>query len=325
MSRQPPEAVRSWSAQDAPNREQLDFYIHAMRSSIVPIYVRGADPHGFDFEASTAQLGPLGVIRLAAGANHCGRGKSELAGSSERSFNLLMALDCCYGFCHRGDMGMRPGDLALHFSEYPFELSFDSSFLFVNLAIPVDWMRIWLPDPQVLVGRRIAAGSGWGRALSGFVSVLSPAYVATASVPQSLLLDQLGSLLMLAAGEVQGTLEPVSRAERSTQQKIEDLIAQRAQDQNLTAGMVADSAGISVRTLHRVLAVDGQTFGGLLIGARVDCALRMLRSPSFNRLTVAEIGRRAGFSDASHFSRAVRRRCGQTPNEIRSGSGHRRG
>jgi AraC-like DNA-binding protein len=53
-----------------------------------------------------------------------------------------------------------------------------------------------------------------------------------------------------------------------------------------------------------------------LILARVDVASRMLQSP-LDRVTTAEIGRRAGFSDASHFTKVVRMRTGQTPLQIR--------
>jgi AraC-like DNA-binding protein len=43
----------------------------------------------------------------------------------------------------------------------------------------------------------------------------------------------------------------------------------------------------------------------------------MLTSPLFNRVTTAEIGRRAGFVSASHFARVIRRRTGRTPLELR--------
>jgi AraC-like DNA-binding protein len=55
----------------------------------------------------------------------------------------------------------------------------------------------------------------------------------------------------------------------------------------------------------------------MLIQARVDLAVRMLQSPLFDRVTTAEIGRRAGFSDASHFVKVLRRTTGQTPLRMR--------
>jgi transcriptional regulator GlxA family with amidase domain len=55
----------------------------------------------------------------------------------------------------------------------------------------------------------------------------------------------------------------------------------------------------------------------MLMQARVDLAMRMLRSPLFDRMTTAEIGRRAGFSGASHFVKVLRGRTGQTPLRMR--------
>jgi AraC-like DNA-binding protein len=78
---------------------------------------------------------------------------------------------------------------------------------------------------------------------------------------------------------------------------------------------------ISTRTLHRNLAAFGETFGAKLIAARADVAVRMLESPLFRRLTVAEIGRRSGFADASHFSRVLRSRTGRSPTQLRGGAG----
>jgi AraC-like DNA-binding protein len=43
-------------------------------------------------------------------------------------------------------------------------------------------------------------------------------------------------------------------------------------------------------------------------------------APLFDRVTTAEVGRRAGFSDASHFVKALRRRSGQTPLQMRRAS-----
>ena len=102
--------------------------------------------------------------------------------------------------------------------------------------------------------------------------------------------------------------------------RVYDRIRERCADTSLQAGDVASSLNISTRTLHRGLAACGETFGAMLIHARIDLAVRMLQSPLFDRVTTAEIGRRAGFSDASHFVKALRSRTGQTPLQMRRAS-----
>jgi transcriptional regulator GlxA family with amidase domain len=47
----------------------------------------------------------------------------------------------------------------------------------------------------------------------------------------------------------------------------------------------------------------------------------MLTSSLFNRVTTAEIGRRAGFLSASHFARVMRSQTGRTPLHLRRAAG----
>jgi AraC-like DNA-binding protein len=153
--------------------------------------------------------------------------------------------------------------------------------------------------------------------LTSYVAQLSPEFVVQAPVPQALLIDQLGALLALTASELSGTRAVSTPAERSVRDRVYDHIRQRCPDTTLQVADVASSINLSKRTVHRALAACGETFGAMLIEARVDLAARMLQSPLFDRLTTGEIGRRAGFSDASHFSKALRRCTGQTPLQLR--------
>ena len=114
----------------------------------------------------------------------------------------------------------------------------------------------------------------------------------------------------------------LAESRRVTRDKVRDHIGRRCPDVALRAADVASSLNISRRTVHRALAACGETFGAMLIQARVDLAVRMLQSPLFDRVTTAGIGRRAGFSDASHFTKVLRRRTGQTPVQMRRDRGN---
>jgi AraC-like DNA-binding protein len=117
---------------------------------------------------------------------------------------------------------------------------------------------------------------------------------------------------------LQGSYSPPNVEElRSCRDQIPDLLQQRSQERSLVATDIANSLDISLRSLHRTLAANGETFGSLLIQARLEIARRRLNSSLFDRLTTAEVGRRAGFSDASHFAKSVRSRTGKTPLQIR--------
>ena len=178
------------------------------------------------------------------------------------------------------------------------------------------FVRRWVRNPIVL-GEQPLGDSQWGRVLASYLAQLSPAFVAQAPLPHAVLIDQLGALLALTASDRNGSHAVLTPAERSVRDRVYDHIRQRCADASLQAADIASSLNISARTLHRALASCGETFGSVLIQARVDLAVRMLQSPLFDRVTTAEIGRRAGFSDASHFVKVLRRRIGQTPLRVR--------
>jgi AraC family transcriptional activator of tynA and feaB len=95
---------------------------------------------------------------------------------------------------------------------------------------------------------------------------------------------------------------------------------ERLSQVQLTAPAVAEALGISPRTLHRAFAKDELSFLQQLQALRIQRAADMLRATAFMRLTVAEVGRRCGFADASHFTRAFKARTGHTPAHWRSGA-----
>jgi AraC-like DNA-binding protein len=135
-------------------------------------------------------------------------------------------------------------------------------------------------------------------------------------LPLPLIGEHVGAMLALIGTE-RGGGEPTTRAEIGLAERICDAIVQQCTDLSLSVEKIATPLNVSVRTLHRSLAGCGKTFGGVLLEARVNVAVRMLESPLLRSLTAAEIGRRAGFVDASHLARVVRARVGRSPAQLR--------
>lgn len=77
---------------------------------------------------------------------------------------------------------------------------------------------------------------------------------------------------------------------------------------------VAQSLGISARTLRRKLAAEGVGFAQLTEEAMREVACTMLRDP---RRSLQEAAYELGFSDPSSFHRAFKRWMGVTPTEFR--------
>jgi AraC family transcriptional activator of tynA and feaB len=309
--------IQRWSTKDIEPNRRLDYYESALNTAVIPMGLTHADAPTFSFEMTYASFAGVGVCKQLGPPHGAARRRSDIAQSIEHNFTLLMNLETPWAVDHRGLKEMSPFDVLVMDSEQPSHFDVKQSFTAINVSVSEPWLRRWLPDPSILAARRIPAESPWGRALSAFLGQLSPDLAVAPPLPLSVIADQIGSLLALAASARCGATIANSPAVRSLCEQIHDCIAQRSIESDLTAADVAASIGISVRTLHRTLASANQTFGGVLIADRARVATRMLHSPAFNRVTTAEIGRRAGFTSAAHFARVVRNRTGQTPLQLR--------
>lgn len=308
--------IRRWSTGDVPQARRLDYFASAIGEALYPIALDRADPQTFRAEVSFAKLGAIEVCKASGSPNANSRGRKELAATGDHRFNILMTLQSSWRADHRGRIRMFPRDVLIIDSQYPIRVDVDDTYSAVNVVVSDTWLRQWIPDPNMLTARRIPGNSLWGLALSSYVSELSPELVAAPPLPLSVIADQVGSLLALTASGLHDA-PAYTPAARSLHERIRDCLAQRCMEWELTAADVAASVGVSVRTLHRTLAAANETFGDRLIEARARVALRMLMSPLFNRVTTAEIGRRAGFPSASHFARVMRSRTGRTPLQLR--------
>lgn len=309
--------VDRWSTSEMPQRERLSQWAAALKSALLPLTIRRADAKSFESDMVRASLGPVAVVHQNGSPHACQRTRSELALTTEHTFNLIMSLDRPWSMAHCGDMRVSPRAIVLHDSDYPVALSIPDRYRFINVQLSEAWVKKWLPDPARLLGRCIPGDAGWGGVLSNYLTQLTPDLLARAPLPYSVLVDQIGVLLALISAETSSGLPAPAPAPRSLGERIRDVIRQRCQETALSAADVAGSLDVSVRTVHRALAACRETFGAALIEARVEVALRMLRSPAFARLTVSEIGRRAGFSDPSHFARVLHRRTGLSPRQHR--------
>jgi AraC family transcriptional activator of tynA and feaB len=159
----------------------------------------------------------------------------------------------------------------------------------LNLQLSEQFVRKWVPRPAVLTVRNICRESQWGRLLASYVAQLAAEFVVHAPLPQAVLIDQLGALLALTASELSSRVVSTP-VERSVRDRVHDHITQRCPNTSLHGADLATSLSISTRTLHRALAACGETFGSMLIQARVDLAVPMLQSPLFHRVTTAGSG-----------------------------------
>lgn len=95
---------------------------------------------------------------------------------------------------------------------------------------------------------------------------------------------------------------------------LETLLGALLDAERTSVVSAADAAGMTVRSFQRRLGESGSTYSAALERTRQRTAFRMLETPD---VSMIEIALALGYSDAAHFTRAVRRWTSVTPTEYR--------
>lgn len=306
-----------WSTDGAPAASRFEQYAEMLRRNLIRVTTACDDQRRFSTEMRIAHIGRLQFARINGSAKRSYRTRQDIAASGGRAFHLVSGSTAWEFECKEKRFSLPPGDLVLIDTQLEYSSRLPDGFQNYTVVLPVDFIHAWLPDPTAATGIQLPSRNGWGQVLSAYVNQLAATCGSRLPLQASILEDQLGALIALAASDGRGDGSGHKTAHLELRSRILDSIRQRCTDSCLTALDVAADARTSPRTLHRVLATAGETFGAHLIEARCAVAHRMLTSPQFDSLTIAEIGRRAGFVDTSHFSRTCRMRYGHPPAQLR--------
>jgi AraC-like DNA-binding protein len=181
------------------------------------------------------------------------------------------------------------------------------SYDFVNITMTPEFLQRWLPDPATVLGRRFDVDGRWSAALTAFAVCLTPTFASgRCPLPERVVTDQLGTLLMLATGTIGPRGETLSHAVIALHGPIMEHMREYSGDYSYSAQDAARSFGLEERALHEVLAANGQTFAAVLLQLRLTAATQ-LRASSIGRLmTSDEIARLTGFKNEDRLTAALR-------------------
>ncbi|WP_067134812.1 helix-turn-helix domain-containing protein [Microtetraspora malaysiensis] len=177
---------------------------------------------------------------------------------------------------------------------------------------------------QVLVLPAAEIRRNRGKTASGPVDTAEVRLLTAHATMVSRMLDSLGpagvdaardTLAELARAAVRGGLDDVEpRLSPALAQAARDLADRRLTDPALSPTTLARKLNVSVRTLQRAFANEGQSLSTYIRDRRLDEARRALTTPH-RRMTITEIAARWQFADSGHFARAFRNRYDQTPTD----------
>jgi AraC-like DNA-binding protein len=95
-------------------------------------------------------------------------------------------------------------------------------------------------------------------------------------------------------------------------------VALHATDPSLTPQRIAVAHHVSLRQLHKTWHGSGSTIGQAIIRQRLVVGRQLLHDPGAAWATIAEISRRSGFADPTHFTHRFTEAFGTTPRRWRA-------
>lgn len=150
--------------------------------------------------------------------------------------------------------------------------------------------------------------------MASFLTTIADAMESGTSGVLAALEITLGEIMPMTLG-----LEAGSRATRAgLRRRILRALEEQLHDPLLAVQRFAESQGLSVRAVQKLLLDEGRSFSQHIRQRRLDRAAEALADPAQSAITVAEIGFRVGFTDPAHFSRAFRHHHGVAPNVYRA-------
>ncbi|MCW5652805.1 helix-turn-helix domain-containing protein [Hydrogenophaga sp.] len=311
-----PDRARRWSTDEVDPEGRLDYWVGAICEAFLEMDCSSREAAVFDGHLTSVEAGPLSFNQVEASSQDVYRTGAGIARGQRYPFYLITHRQTPWHVRQGGrHISLRPGDAVLVDSAQRYELHFPVSVEVMSIQLPRAWVGEWLTrvdDPAPRVAFR---DQGWGRALSGLSLQFAHEPLLAAQYPEGLLCDQLGA--MLAAAIEPGQVPLPGPASRDLLQRAQALQREALGEPGLTAQRVADRLGVSLRTLHRAYAAGATSFAQHLRHLRLAQAAQLLSQARLATVPVAEIGRRCGYVDASHFAREFQRQHGIAPSSWR--------
>ena len=311
---------------DVPPRSPADYWHHIVGETVGPHDVRVEGPFGHHDRLAVADVGPVAVGDLSAGAPAEVRRTARhvrLGGSDLCKVHVLAAGRGVVEQDGR-QASLRPGDLVFVDLARPARWAM-SAMGAVAVVFPRDLLPLHPDQAAGLTGVRIAGDRGAG-AVASSLALQLPRQVDGAGVEGSVrlgtaLLDLLTvALASRLDGDTGGSLAssvPRAAKRRALLMQVLAYIEARLGDADLTPAAVAAAHHVSVRSLYSLFESQETTVAGWIRHRRLERCRRDLLDPGQCQVPVSTVAARWGLPSPAHFSRAFRAAYGLAPVEYR--------
>ncbi|MEW2574366.1 helix-turn-helix domain-containing protein [Streptomyces sp. NPDC047070] len=307
-----------------PPQDREEVVRHAVWESVVAVDIDHPVPaEDISVRIGLGTFGPLRVLSARATAVTVRR-TEQLAREDEEPlvFLGLQMTGTSLVVQNGRECLLGPGDFAVYESVAPYTLLFDEGVDHHFFRLP----RAALALPERLLRDVTAVTLGPGNPVARLASTYFSRLAADDTLRQGAHADAvvepsielLRAVLASQHGDARRAREPL---EATLSLRITHWIRAHLADPDLSAARIAAAHGISVRHLYAVLSRSGISLGDWIRALRLAECRRELAGPGGRLRTVAAIGRRWGFVDATHFSKVFKRAYGISPRAWRDQNG----
>ena len=306
--------ITSFSTIDVSPQERVDFWREMVRRHFVPLHVEPLA--GGDFEGSVRlrAIGDLDMARVRAHPMLATRTRKHIERSASDEYFIGLHLRGVARAEQDGRVAiLRPGDFTLIDSARPYRIAFGAAGTFdhVIVRIPREHLDARVAPLERTTALTIATGSPAGR-------IATPAMRTLVSLDAGeRFVDPILDLIAAAIRPTSQRGAPRRSSRQRTIAAVKRYTLAHLGDSELSPSRVALACFISPRQLHRVFEGEGTTFGAFVREARLRRVRDDVSDPALAGWTIAEIGRRYGFSNPSVLTRAFTRRYGEGPRASR--------
>lgn len=292
----------------------------SISSTFVPLEVSAVSSARFRNSVAVDSLGWMHVSELRSSAQRVRRSKL-LAGQSEQAgYKVTLQLSGRSEIRQSSRSALlTPGEWSIYDTTRPYEVDVDEGAHFLVMQVPGKHAETWQPHMHNAVARSFSARQGCGRMA---MDLLRVALNEHAHLSESAARDAANAVLQMMGLDISertgGQLEQDQIGVKQAQlRRVQQHIMENLHDPNLSPGSTAAVFRMSRRYLYNLFALASTTPAEFILGSRLERSRDVLRDATQSARQIGDIAYRLGFSDATRFSHAFRKRFGASPSEYR--------
>jgi AraC family transcriptional regulator, positive regulator of tynA and feaB len=307
------------SSEDRPDEANLDAgsvgqMERVLAESFVPTHYRSVvAPY---FEAAVS--GSLAIMSA---------GGDEFSGGSVRGDADVARPGLVFSYADVGEIILNQDgrqstigtDLVIAFAQMPYTITAVAPVRSRLVFIPETMLGPSVGDISRFAGVSAGVNLPEFAMMTRYIASINLAGIATDPALGSLVCRHLAEVAVAGLSRLGGREDPTegSGLRKVRLAEVKRLVTEMLGQPTLNAARVAKRLGVSERYVQKLMEQDGQTFSTYVNERRLGAAFDQIARLPPTGPTLREIAESLGFSDASQFSRAFRRRFGETAASVR--------